>query len=142
MNVLKFTEEMRKVQIVKGRTLLAYIPVMLRRTKEMLKTGQLNRGRQFNRTDSLQTIPKCIGYVLECLSDSSIEGFQVFSKVGQRFRLHGMLASYIADIPKAEDILSVKRVNITKCLSFEVIPPKIALFSHLVAVNFPNLSSI
>lgn len=74
INVLSFSEEIRRVQIVKGRTILACLPDMLSPIEETLKTGHLYQGR-FTWTDTLQTFYGCIKYVPKNLSKSSIEDF-------------------------------------------------------------------
>lgn len=61
----------------------------------------------------MATLHQCINYVLVPLAECALNGHHCIWKYERTLSLHLIIASYVAGIPEAEDLLSVKRENRT-----------------------------
>lgn len=116
VTLLNFTEEWRRANISSGRTIVAYLPVHnepLNETKNT-PTNAIQIPSKITRLLSLRALHSSINNALQPLAEASFCGLSVQTSDGFRLRLHFMMASYVADLPETEDLLSLKRGSATQ----------------------------
>lgn len=109
---LHFVEDTKRKQVTENKSLLDY----LQNTSDAADVSEASSQICFSRnkctpTNIVQTIQEGVEYTLETLLSLSFSRLLAFSFDGFRLSVHSLLASYIADISDAENILFIKRGN-------------------------------
>lgn len=110
VTLVNFLEDWRRQHICEGRTVTAYLPVgFLTQEKLDISTGSGKRKKRVTRLELLRALHECVEFVLKPLSSKALTGASFTTSDLLHYRVHFMLSSYIADLPEAEDMCSVKR---------------------------------
>lgn len=120
---VNFSEDSRRKHITSGCTVVAYLPVRIDGIDDA-NSGVTGRRRKVQRVHLIQAFHNSICFALKPLMDEAMGGFIATSADKFKLRLHLVLASYICDIPEAEDSLSVKRGNQTESPCFRCLVRK------------------
>ena len=102
LTLFNFKEEWRRRVISSGESIIGYLPVEF---SELTPNGR----RKGNREDILLALHDSIEFIFEPLMKVAMEGISFQTADFKNVRAHLMLSSYVADIPEAEDMLSIKR---------------------------------
>lgn len=116
VTLLNFTEEYRRRHIMNGDTIVAYLPVRydIKNVQDDGEEQRVKENSKVSRLFMLRMLHRCIETALEPLREYALKGIIMKTSDGIHLRSHLLLASYVADGPEAEDLLSVKRGSMTK----------------------------
>lgn len=106
VTLLNFIKHMRRRLIVLGSTEVEYLP------RSYSDSGSATKQKD-KRIANVAILQQFIIYVMTPLVECALNGLQCIKKGEWTFSLQLMTPSYVADIPEAENLLSVKRGNCT-----------------------------
>lgn len=94
-----------------GKTTVAYLPTKF----EIQGIGNENQSslcfqtNPFSKVEALKDLHECVEHCSKPSYQVSTSGFSVATKFREKLRLHFLLTSYVANLPKAEYLLAIKR---------------------------------
>lgn len=134
ITTVNFIQGERKEPISKTRTLVAHLPVCSMQTSGHDRLPRTEPGRtKFGCEDILRALHESIEYILPYLTTKcSSPDFLGTTVDKQRLRLHSIICTYISDTPEAEEMVVVKRDNLTNMPHFQCFSEKKTLCPQLI----------
>lgn len=111
ITVFNFTKDQRRKQIVLSALLPGYLPAGYSEDDHQMR-------RKTEKSMQLPKLHHCVNYVLKPLLECAVERILSETSNNGYLLLYLMIASYVADLPKSKDFLSVKRCNQTAMQSY------------------------
>lgn len=84
--------------------------------------------KNYGPAETLQVLHESVECSLEKWLSTVVSGFTAILFDGIKYLFHIMIESYIADIPEAEDVFSLKWETWRKCLALDFKSPKTNLY--------------
>ena len=109
ITLLTFSEGCRKNCIMKGKTLLGFLPVDF--FSSTAGENQEGDSKRFGRKQRIKTLHLSINIILEELKDLSYCGFLSRDRNGYSRRCHPCISSYCCDLPESKGLVSVRNGN-------------------------------
>ena len=115
LTLINFSEERRRSLIGNGSTVVAYLPVTTNSSANFSlqqREGMMKK-KVLDKVNRLLALHETVEFCLEEVSKLAEVGVVCETRDKCRVRMHFLLASYVSDIPEAEDLLGLKRGNQT-----------------------------
>lgn len=140
---LNFSEQMRREIIVSGSSIVAFLPSTSVSIAVTETTGvNIAQTKLLSRQDRLKLLHSAISFAVDPLLNLGFKGFASITKDGKQYNCHPILSSYIADIPEAKDIMSVKQGVKTSYPCFRCLVPRDAMKGVHMHRRRTNISTV
>lgn len=115
VTLINFKNSYRHATIAHGKAVVASIPVLYNRGKsfEIIKSTKSKPKKGNSKLEVLSALHSAIELCLVPLQSIAAKGVELRTRQVFSAHMHFKVASFIADISKAEDLLGVKRGNRT-----------------------------